>query len=67
MAQVRYLESADLVLYLQLNPKITIVNPSTKNKWRLMWGLPCPAHCGYTTVVRQTNPELDKDDKELRI
>ena len=44
MAQVRYLESTDLVLYLQNNPKITIVNSSTKNKWRLMWGLHCPAH-----------------------
>lgn len=44
MAQVRYLESTDLVLYLQTNPKITIVNSSTKNKWRLMWGLYCPAH-----------------------
>lgn len=67
MAQVRCLESADLVLDLQIDPKIAIVNSSTQNKWRLMWGLHCPAHCGHTTVVRQTHPELEKDDKEFRI
>ena len=30
-------------------------------------GTPLSCPCGYTTLVRQTHPELEEDDKELKI